>query len=98
MRLILASASPRRRELLAAAKIEIVDPWMWTRSRHEVRRRRPSKRVARLKADAGAARHPVRSCLVPIRPWCLAEVFGKPRDAADAAVISDGWLGALTTC
>ena len=88
MRIVLASASPRRRELLAAAglafDVDVADV---------DERRLPAEapdayvaRVARLKAEAVAARHPDRPVLGAYTIVVAdADVLGKPRDAADAA-------------
>ena len=88
-RLVLASASPRRAELLAAAGIRV--------RRRSGRRRRVApqaakrrsayvERVARLKASAGAAPPPAASRRrAPTRWSCSGDdVLGKPRDEADA--------------
>ena len=87
MRFVLASASPRRRELLAAAGLEVdVDPV-------DVDERQLTgepaaayvERVARLKAAAGAARHPQRVVVGADTAVVIdGDVLGKPRDAADA--------------
>ena len=87
MRFVLASASPRRRELLAAAGLEVdVDPV-------DVDERQLAgepaaayvERVARLKAAAGAARHPQRVVVGADTAVVIdGDVLGKPRDAADA--------------
>lgn len=87
MRLVLASASPRRRELLAAASIDVdVDPVAVDEER--VGTEAPDayvERVARLKAAAGAARHPGRVVLGADTAVVVGDdVLGKPRDAADA--------------
>jgi septum formation protein len=90
MRLILASASPRRRELLAAASVVVdVDPVGVDESRLDAET--PAvyvERVARLKADAGAARQPGAVVIGADTAVVLGdEVFGKPRDTADAAAM-----------
>jgi septum formation protein len=86
--LILASASPRRRELLTSAGITVeVDPVAVDE------RREPGEsaeayveRVARLKASAGAERHPDRPVLGADTIVVVdADVLGKPEDAEDAA-------------
>lgn len=84
---ILASASPRRRELLAAAGLECqVDP------AHVDETPRPgeaaaayAERLAREKAVAVAVRHPDR-CVLGADTVVVVdgEVFGKPVDGADA--------------
>ena len=88
MRVVLASRSPRRRELLAAAGIAAeIDPV------DVDERRLPDEapaayveRVARLKAAAGAARHPEALVIGADTAVVLGdEVLGKPSDAADAA-------------
>jgi septum formation protein len=87
MRLVLASASPRRRELLAAAGLDIeVDPV--DVDERQVTGEPPAayvERVARLKAAAGAARHPQRVVVGADTAVVIdGEVLGKPRDAEDA--------------
>ena len=87
MRLVLASASPRRRELLAAAGLDVdVDPV--DVDERQVAGEPPSayvERVARLKATAGAARHPRRVVVGADTAVVVdGDVLGKPRDAADA--------------
>ena len=87
-RLVLASASPRRRELLEAAGIECdvdaaeVDE---TPAMGEA----PSTyvlRVARLKAEAVAARHPDRPVLGADTAVLVgSQMLGKPADPADAS-------------
>jgi septum formation protein len=90
VRLVLASASPRRRELLEAAGIPFdVD----TADVDETRRGgEPAatyvERLARLKAETVAARHPTRAVLGADTAVVIGdEVLGKPADAADAAVM-----------
>ncbi len=88
MRLVLASASPRRRELLAAAGFEVdVDPADVDETQ------RPGEapadyveRIARAKVSAVARRHPSRT-VVAADTAVLVDgvVFGKPADQADAA-------------
>jgi septum formation protein len=84
---ILASASPRRRELLAAAGLAcVVD------AAHVDETQRPdepaaeyAERLAREKAATVAARHPDRCVLGADTVVVLdGEVFGKPVDGADA--------------
>jgi septum formation protein len=86
-RLVLVSASPRRAELLAAAGFEFdVDPVDVDESR-KAGEPPPAyvERVARLKAAAGAPRHPGRSVLAADTVVVLGDiVLGKPRDEADA--------------
>jgi septum formation protein len=88
MLIVLASASPRRRQLLEAAGYSCdVHPMDVDETR------RPGEpadhyvmRVARLKADAAAARFPDRIVLAADTAVVAdEEVFGKPADAADAA-------------
>ena len=87
MRLILASASPRRRELLAAAGVVFdVDSVDVDESRRKGEA--PAvyvERVARLKAEAGSDRHPDAVVVGADTAVVLdEEVFGKPADEADA--------------
>jgi septum formation protein len=89
-RLILASASPRRAALLAAAGFEFdVDPVDVDESR--LRGESPTTyvhRVARLKASAGAARHPQRVVVAADTVVVLGDVvLGKPRDEPDARLM-----------
>jgi septum formation protein len=87
-RLVLASASPRRRELLAAAGFDFdidaaeVDETP-TEGEH------PSTyvvRIARLKAEAVASRHPDRLVLGADTAVVVGnQMFGKPLDAQDAS-------------
>jgi septum formation protein len=89
-RLVLASRSQRRLELLAGAGIAVdVDPT-------DVDERRQSgesaaatvERVARLKAQAGATRHPDRAVLGADTLVVLDDVvMGKPEDTGDAALM-----------
>ncbi len=86
--LILASASPRRRELLAAAGIACeVDPVDVDERRHAGEApARYVERVARLKVEAGAARHPGRLVVAADTAVVLDDVvLGKPTDDDDAA-------------
>jgi septum formation protein len=85
--LVLASASPRRRELLAAAGIPFrVD----AADIPEIRRRGESplafaRRLAREKAQAVAARHPQARVLAADTVVVLGErALGKPRNTAEA--------------
>ncbi len=87
MRLVLASASPRRRELLASAGLDVdVDPV--DVDERQIAGEAPAayvERVARLKASAGAARHPERVVVGADTAVVIdGDVLGKPRDAADA--------------
>jgi nucleoside triphosphate pyrophosphatase len=86
--LILASASPRRRELLARAGITVeVDPArVDERPEPGESPERYVERVAQLKASAGARRHPHRPVLGADTVVVVdGEVLGKPVDAEDAA-------------
>jgi septum formation protein len=88
MRIVLASRSPRRRELLAAAGFEFDVAAADVR---EVRDRGESaadyvRRVARQKAETIAVQYPGRPVLGADTEVVLnGEVLGKPADAADAA-------------
>ena len=85
--LILASASPRRAELLAAAGFEFdVDPVDVDERRLAGEEpRRYVERVARLKAEAGAARHPDRVVVGADTAVVVGDVIlGKPASEADA--------------
>jgi septum formation protein len=88
--IVLASASPRRRDLLRAAGIPFeVDAPIVDETR------RPSEvaetyveRVAREKVTAVAARHPARVVLAADTIVVIGErVFGKPIDAAEATAM-----------
>lgn len=88
MRLVLASSSPRRRELLTAAGFAIdIDPadvdesqWPGEAPRAYV------ERLARAKAAAVAARHPGRLVVAADTTVAVeAQILAKPEDAADAA-------------
>lgn len=92
MTYILASASPRRREIceLADIPVEILPapdsaepPFDRTLSPEEA-----SLRVARAKAEAVATDHPDRIVIgADTSVWIEGEVLGKPVDAADAAAM-----------
>jgi septum formation protein len=85
--LILASASPRRREILTAAGFSFeVDPADVDESlAGEEAPEHYVDRVARLKAAAGARRHPGAIVLAADTIVVLDRaVLGKPRDRADA--------------
>jgi septum formation protein len=87
LRLVLASASPRRAELLRAAGFAFdIDPVDVDESRQAGEP--PAayvERVARLKAAAGATRHPSRVVVAADTVVVLGnELLGKPRDEADA--------------
>lgn len=93
-RVVLASASPRRRDLLAAAGFAFdVDPSRIDESRAEGESPAAyAERVARDKAAEIAARHPDRVILAADTIVVVdAAVMGKPVDAADAIRM----LGAL---
>ena len=88
MRLVLASASPRRRELLAAAGLSFeVDPVVVDEGR--LPGEPPAayvERVARLKATTGARRWPDAVVLGADTAVVIgADVLGKPGSPADAA-------------
>ncbi len=86
-RLVLASASPRRAELLTAAGFAFdVDPVDVDESRlHGEPPTMYVDRVARLKASTGAGRHPQRIVVAADTVVVLGDaVLGKPRDEADA--------------
>lgn len=88
MRLVLASASPRRAELLTAAGIAFdVDP---ANVDETERPDEPAdayvRRIARDKAAVVAARHPDRVVLAADTTVVVdGAILGKPRDRADAA-------------
>jgi septum formation protein len=91
--LILASASPRRRELLAQAGYHFtVQPSSVPESRRPGEEAiRFATRLAREKAEEVFARHPPSSAHAPVIVLgadtvvvCDGEVMGKPVDAADA--------------
>jgi septum formation protein len=90
VRLVLASASPRRRELLDAAGIAFdVDTANVDETR--VAGEAPDayvERLARLKARTVAVRHPSRAVLGADTAVVIGDdVLGKPADAADAAAM-----------
>jgi septum formation protein len=90
MRLVLASASPRRRELLESAGIAFdVDAADVDESRRDGEP--PTlyvERLARLKAESVAQRHPTRAVLGADTAVVVgSDVLGKPADAADAAAM-----------
>lgn len=93
---ILASQSPRRRELLGAAGIPCVVEAMDV---DETRRadedaRAYARRVARLKADAGARRHPDAIVLAADTVVIVDDtVFGKPASDADAVAMLERLSG-----
>ena len=88
MRLILASQSPRRAELLAAAGFAFdIDPAHVDESPREGEAPAAyAQRIARDKAAAVAARHPARIVLAADTIVVLdGAIFGKPANRADAA-------------
>lgn len=88
MRIILASASPRRADLLASAGIEFdVDPADVDETvRDGEAPEAYAQRIARDKALTVAARHPSRIILAADTIVVQdGDVFGKPVDRADAA-------------
>jgi septum formation protein len=93
--LILASASPRRRELLAQAGYSFV---VEASSVAEVRRPeedgiRLATRLAREKAQDVFARRPSSIVLgADTVVVCDGEVMGKPADAADGERVQPRWL------
>ena len=88
MRIVLASRSPRRAELLASAGFAFdLDPADVdeTPSPYETPRDYV-RRIARAKAVAALTRHPGRVVLAADTTVAMAdEIFGKPADRADAA-------------
>jgi septum formation protein len=88
VRVVLASASPRRRELLAAAgfacDVHAVDA-----DERRLAEEPPEayvERLARLKASIGLAAHPDRVVVGADTAVVVdAEILGKPADASDAA-------------
>jgi septum formation protein len=88
MRIVLASASPRRRELLAAAGVSCaVDPADVDESPQPGESPATCvERVARAKAEAVARRHPGAAIIAADTTVIVdGEMLGKPVDAADAA-------------
>jgi septum formation protein len=88
VRVVLASASPRRRELLHAAGVEVdVDPADVDETREPDET--PAayvERLARLKAAATAVRHPAGLVLGADTTVTVdGDVLAKPRDPEDAA-------------
>jgi len=86
-KLILASGSPRRRQLLSAAGLsfELQESGIEERRLPQERAREYALRMAQAKALAVARRHP--ACLVlgaDTVVECQAEILEKPVDAADA--------------
>ena len=87
-RLLLASASPRRRELLEQAGIpcDVVPVDVEERRRSEESPRDYAERLARAKAAAGASRHPDRIVLgADTIVVADRDVLEKPIDDEDAA-------------
>ena len=89
MNYILASASPRRRELLALAGLafEVCAPGADETLLPGEDPQAAALRLAALKAEEAAARHP-GACIVAADTIVVApggEMLGKPTDAADAA-------------
>ena len=86
MRLILASASPRRRAILRAAGISFsVDPSGVDENISEKNPRRHVVKLARLKALDVASRHPDSMVLgADTIVVCAGEILGKPKDLKDA--------------
>jgi septum formation protein len=87
MRILLASASPRRAELLATSGFEFdVDPADVDERRHLGEAPRAYvDRIARLKASEGIRRHPHRVVVAADTVVVLdAIVLGKPRDGREA--------------
>jgi septum formation protein len=88
MRLVLASNSPRRRELLRAAGFDFA---VWSIGVDETRRDEETpaayaERLARHKAAAAAEQNPDGAVIGADTIVVVeGEVLGKPRDAADAA-------------
>jgi len=85
-RLVLASASPRRRAILRAAGVRFtVDPSAVDENIREKNPRRLVVRLARLKALEVAARHPGRLVLgADTIVVCRGEILGKPKNLRDA--------------
>jgi septum formation protein len=89
MRLILASASPRRAELLAAAgfAFDIAPAHVDETPGHREASKEYALRVARDKAKAAAAEHWTAGSVVLAADTVVVrdgETLGKPRDGADA--------------
>ena len=90
MSIVLASASPRRAELLRAAGFSfVVDPVDVDESVLPGEAPEPHvRRLARAKALAGAARHPGRTVVGADTVVVIeGRILGKPRDDADAAAM-----------
>lgn len=86
MKLVLASASPRRRAILRAAGVRFtVDPSGVDEGIAEKDPRRLVIKLARLKALDVARRHPGRPVLgADTIVVCRGEILGKPKDFEDA--------------
>ncbi len=86
LKLVLASASPRRRAILRAAGISFTaDPSGVDENMNEKNPRRLVVRLARLKALDVARRHPGRLVLgADTIVVCAGEILGKPKDRTDA--------------
>jgi septum formation protein len=90
MRVVLASASPRRRELLAAAGIDadVEAPDVDERRRPGEAPRAYIERLARAKVEAVARRHPDRVVIAADTAVLVdGDLLGKPADAADAVAM-----------
>jgi septum formation protein len=86
LKLILASASPRRRAILRAAGVRFtVDPSSVDENITAADPRRLVVKLARLKALDVARRHPGRTVLgADTLVVCAGEILGKPKDLSDA--------------
>lgn len=86
LRLILASASPRRRAILRAAGISFkVDPSGVDENISEKNPRKHVLKLARLKALDVAKRHPEAVVLgADTIVFCAGQILGKPKDLKDA--------------
>lgn len=86
MKLILASASPRRRAILRAAGVSFtVDPSGVDEDIAEKDPRKHVVKLARLKALDVAKRHPGHPVLgADTIVVCMGEILGKPKDLKDA--------------
>lgn len=86
LKLILASASPRRRAILRAAGVKFtVDPSGVDENIREKNPRRLVIKLARLKALDVAKRHPGRLVLgADTLVVCRGEILGKPKNLKDA--------------
>lgn len=86
LKLILASASPRRRAILRAAGVSFtVDPSGVDEDITEKNPRKHVVKLARLKALDVAKRHPGHPVLgADTIVVCMGEILGKPKDLKDA--------------